>query len=278
MIQYPRIDPTIFSFDVGGFEVALRWYALMYILGYLFGTQIVKRRVLRNLFIIKIEDLENFVVHLIVGMLLGARVFYVIFYHPSYYLENPMDIPKIWMGGLSFHGAAVGMMVACARFAKTRGLPFYMATDALAYASCLGLFFGRMGNFINGELFGRASAVPWAMVFPTDPLQLPRHPSQLYQGLTEGLLLYLVLRIYQNWRIRRFSLHVGEVGGLFLLGYGVFRFLVEYTRQPDEQLGLLWGGFSMGQYLCFAMILGGLGVLLHTIKFMPLYKDPKLKI
>jgi phosphatidylglycerol:prolipoprotein diacylglycerol transferase len=207
------------------------------------------------------HDLDALIGYLIAGMLLGARLVYAIVYEPSHYLDDPLEFFRIWHGGLSFHGAVLGMTFACAIFARRREVPFWDVADTLALAGAPGLFFGRLGNFINGELYGRASSVPWSMVFPSDPLQVPRHPSQLYEAVGEGLLLFLMLRALERRSVAHGWYRPGLLAGAFLIGYGVVRFLLEFTRQPDRQLGLVLGPFSMGQLLSSTMIVIGLGVL-----------------
>ncbi len=286
MISYPEwISPNLISVSlpvVG--ELAIRWYSVMYLVGYVFGFFIFRKRVREGLFRIREEDLDSFISHLIVGMLIGARVFYVLFYNFHEYSVDPMQILAIWKGGLSFHGAAVGMTVGCFIFARKRKVSFFEVTDAMALAGALGVFFGRIGNFINGELYGRPTDVAWAMVFPTDPHEMARHPSQIYQSLTEGLLLFIILWNLQAWALKNQRYRPGLIGGSFLIGYGVFRFFLEYTREPDAQLGLLLGGlFSMGQILCFFTALAGLLVLGYTQKTQPILvpfakaKGPKNK-
>jgi phosphatidylglycerol---prolipoprotein diacylglyceryl transferase len=280
MISYPDwISPNIISLSlpvVG--DLAIRWYSVMYLVGYVLGFFIFRKRVREGLFRIREVELDSFISHLIIGMLIGARVFYVIFYNFHEYSVDPLQIFAIWKGGLSFHGAAVGMTIGCWLFGRRYKVSFFEVTDSMAIAAALGVFFGRWGNFINGELYGRPTDVAWAMVFPTDPHQLARHPSQIYQSLTEGLLLFLILWAMQRWSLKRQSYRPGLIGGSFLLGYGTFRFLVEYTREPDAQLGLLLGGyFSMGQILCFFMALAGILVLAYTQKTQPILVPKPLK-
>lgn len=273
MISYPNISPEIFSFEVPGIGIiALRWYAVMYLLGYMIGFKIFKKRADKGLLNLSYQDLESYISYLIVGMLLGARTFYVLFYNLDYYKENLSEILFVHHGGLSFHGAVVGMVIASFIFGKKKGVHFYALGDTLGYACTPGLFLGRIGNFINAELYGRPSSAPWAMVFPTDSLALPRHPSQLYQGLTEGLLLFLFIRYYEAKKIKSKTLRRGEVGGIFLVGYAILRFLIEYTRQPDEQLGLVLASLSMGQILCLVMGAIGVVILIHSHKTQPYYK------
>ncbi len=267
MIILPKFSPEIFS--VG--PLAIRWYSLMYLIGYVVGFQIAKKRIQRGLLKITREALDSWITYMVVGMLLGARVFYVVFYNWSYYMDHPEEILMFWLGGLSFHGAAAGMIVSSWLFAKKNKITFFSATDTLAITAGPGLFLGRIGNFINGELFGRETSVPWAMVFPTDPQHLPRHPSQIYQGLTEGLLLWFILNYIQNKAIKEGRFRHGLVGGSFLLGYGLIRFLIEFTREPDAQVGYLFSWITMGQILCIAMMLAGAYVLYRC------RKDPIIK-
>ncbi|HEX4634483.1 MAG TPA: prolipoprotein diacylglyceryl transferase, partial [Gemmatimonadales bacterium] len=194
------------------------------------------------------------------GMFLGARLMYAIVYQPGHYLGNPIEIVRIWHGGLSFHGAVMGMTVASGVFARVHRVPFWQLADTLALAGTPGLFFGRLGNFINGELYGRVTTVPWAMVFPADPQRLPRHPSQLYEAVVEGVVLFLLLRVLEHRARARGWYRPGVIAAGFLVGYGAFRWMLEFTREPDSQLGLVAGPFSMGQMLCVAMIVAGIAV------------------
>jgi phosphatidylglycerol:prolipoprotein diacylglycerol transferase len=259
-IPYPRIPPDIIR--VGPF--ALRWYGLMYVVGYMVGIRIARRRVRRGLMPCAEREIDSLVVYLVIGMLLGARLVYVFVYDPGHYAAHPLDAVALWHGGLSFHGAVLGMAAASALFARRHHVPFWTVADTLALAGAPGLFFGRLGNFINAELYGRPTDVPWAMVFPTDPLRLPRHPSQLYEALGEGVLLFLVLRTLERVAVRGGWYRPGLLAGTFLVGYGVIRFLIEFTRQPDIQLGFVLGPFSMGQLLSATMIVIGVAVLRPT--------------
>lgn len=256
-IPYPQIPPEILR--VG--PVAIRWYAIMYVVGYVVGYRIARGRIARGLVSMDRSSLDSLVGYLIVGMLVGARLTYALVYEPAHYLSAPLDILKVWRGGLSFHGAVIGMTLASAIFAHVRRISFWGVADTLALAGTPGLFFGRIGNFINAELYGRPSNMPWAMIFPTDPLRLPRHPSQLYEALCEGVLLFFVLRGIELRGVREGWYRLGKLAGAFLVGYGVIRFLLEFTRQPDAQLGLVLGPFSMGQLLSTVMILLGGAVL-----------------
>jgi phosphatidylglycerol:prolipoprotein diacylglycerol transferase len=202
-------------------------------------------------------------------MLLGARIVYVLVYDRAHYAARPLDALAVWHGGLSFHGAAIGMAAAMWLFARNHRVPFFTVADTVALAAPPGLFFGRLGNFINGELYGRPSNVPWAMIFPRDPAHVPRHPSQLYEALLEGLLMFAFLYLLERRAVRGGWYNPGLLGGAFLIAYGVVRFLVEFTRQPDVQLGFVLGPFSMGQLLSSLMIIAGVVVLFFAYRRAP---------
>ena len=254
-IPYPHIPPVIFSIG----PLALRWYGVMYAVGYALGYRLVRTRTARAILSISRADLDSWIGYLVIGMLVGARLTYVAVYDRPAYMRDPVEILRVWHGGLSFHGAVLGMLIACTLFAHVHKLRFLAVADLLALAGTPGLFFGRLGNFINGELYGRPSNVPWAMIFPTDPLHVPRHPSQLYEALAEGVLLGLIIWTLARWSLARGWYRSGLLASAFLIGYGAFRFLLEFTRQPDAQLGLIVGPFSMGQLLSIGMpVLGSL--------------------
>ncbi|MCL2458054.1 MAG: prolipoprotein diacylglyceryl transferase [Desulfobulbus sp.] len=254
MLTYPTIDPVLLA--VGPFQI--RWYGLMYVIGfaaaYLLVLYQAKRfhwRQMRD----RLDDLHLF---LILGVVLGGRLGYVVFYNPAYYLAHPLDIPAIWAGGMSFHGGGLGALLAGYLFCRHTGLDFWKAADLVCVTVPIGLFFGRLGNFINGELFGRITAVPWGMVFPEGG-PLPRHPSQLYEALLEGLVLFVLLWIVKAkpWQSASSSRWPhGSILALFLGLYGCFRFWVEFVREPDPQIGLIGSTFSMGQLLCLVMVVG----------------------
>ncbi|MEO7217803.1 MAG: prolipoprotein diacylglyceryl transferase, partial [Gemmatimonadaceae bacterium] len=205
--------------------------------------------------------------YLVIGMLVGARLTYAVVYDRPAFARDPVEILRVWHGGLSFHGAVLGMILACALFARVHKVRFLAIADLLALAGTPGLFFGRIGNFINGELYGRPSDVPWSMIFPTDPLHIPRHPSQLYEALAEGVLLGLIIWMLARRSLARGWYRSGLLAAAFLIGYGAFRFLIEFTRQPDAQLGLILGPLSMGQLLSVGMPV--LGSLLLIFVFVP---------
>lgn len=265
-IPYPHIRPEIFR--IGPF--ALRWYGIMYLIGYAVGIVIAKRRVRRGLVPFNEAAVDSLVVYLLVGMLLGARLVYVLLYDFAAYKTHPLDAFAIWEGGLSFHGAVLGMGIACIVFARRYRVPFWTVADTFALGGTQGLFFGRLGNFINGELYGRPTNVPWAMVFPADRLHLPRHPSQLYEAFGEGLLLFGILWLLERRAVKQGWYRPGLLSGAFLIGYGVIRFLLEFTRQPDPQLGFIIGPFSMGQLLSALMIIAGAIILALT------YRNPRV--
>jgi phosphatidylglycerol---prolipoprotein diacylglyceryl transferase len=257
VIPYPRIPPTIVS--VGPF--AIRWYSLMYVVGYVLGYRLVLKRIESGRSRLTRADLDNLIWYLVVGMLLGARVIYVTVYGRGEYAAHPLEVFAVWRGGLSFHGAILGMTVAIILFARRYRFPVLEITDVVALCGTPGLFFGRLGNFINGELYGRPTNVPWAMIFPSDPSHLPRHPSQLYEAFAEGVLLSALLWWVDGFVRARGYDRPGLITGLFLVGYAVIRFSLEFARAPDAQLGFVLGVLSMGQLLSMIMFLVGVTLL-----------------
>ncbi len=264
-IPYPQIPPDIFRLG----PLRIRWYGVMYVVGYAVGYRIIKRRVARGMVRLTGRELDALIGYLVTGMLVGARIMYAVAYQPGHFLRDPLELLAIWHGGLSFHGALIGIALAAMLFARVHRLAFWRLADTLAMASTPGLFFGRLGNFINGELYGRVTTVPWAMVFPTDPQQLPRHPSQLYEAVVEGLVLFFVLRDIERRETAQRWYRPGLVAAAFLCGYGAFRFLLEFTRQPDPQLSFVLGPFSMGQLLSAAMVVVGVTLLRARIRLPP---------
>lgn len=250
------IDPVIFS--LGPLQV--RWYGAMYVIGFLVGGAILKHLCDKKFWPLPKEAIDKYITWIIIGMFLGARIFYTFIYNWDYYSDNLGDIFAVWKGGLSFHGAVVGMCIATWLFAKKHQLHFFQIADCMAVAGSPGLFFGRMGNFINGELYGRVTDSWAGVVFPGSG-PFPRHPSQLYEGVLEGILLFVIL--YAVHKRERFY---GVASSTFLLGYGVFRFIVEFFREPDSQLGYYFGYFTMGQILCFLMIIGSFFMLMYAKK------------
>ena len=249
-IAFPNIDPVIFH--VGSF--AIRWYAVAYIVG-LFGGMIYMRWLVThpptNVTRTQVDD---FFLWALIGVILGGRLGYVLFYKADYYFSHPSEIYRTWEGGMSFHGGLLGVTVAIIVFARHAKINMWSLADGVGCAAPIGLGLGRLANFINGELWGRASDVPWAMVFPSGGPE-PRHPSQLYQAALEGLVLFVVMHLL--WRNDRVRAHPGTLTGAFWIGYGVFRIVGELFREPDEFLGFLIGGATMGQLLSIPMILFG---------------------
>ena len=251
MLIHPQFDPA--AIRIGSF--AIHWYGLMYLMAFAQFLLLGRLRIRAPRYQAMgwtYKDLEDLLFAGVLGVVLGGRLGYTLFYMPSYYLTHPLDILKIWEGGMSFHGGLLGVLLALYWFAKKRKTTFFVVSDLVAPLVPFGLAFGRLGNFINGELWGRPTDLPWAIVFPMVD-SIPRHPSQIYQLLGEGILLGVVLWMYSSKQRR-----VGQVSGLFLLGYGTCRFLAEYAREPDAFLGLLGLGLSMGQWLCVPMILFGI--------------------
>jgi len=249
-IPFPHISPI--AIGIGPFK--LRWYGLMYAAGYTLGFFLARHRIDTGRSPLDLAALDRLIGYLVFGMLIGARLTYVLIYDRAEYAAHPLEIIAIWRGGLSFHGAIIGMAAACALFSRRRKIALLDITDLVALCGAPGLFFGRLGNFINAELYGRPTTVPWAMIFPTDPLAVPRHPSQLYEALGEGALLGVALWIIDSIARRRGAYRRGFDTALFLVGYGVIRFLIEFTRQPDAQLGFVLGPFSIGQLLSVIMV------------------------
>jgi phosphatidylglycerol:prolipoprotein diacylglycerol transferase len=248
MLNFPNINPNII--EIG--PIKLRWYGLMYVLGFLASYILIAKQKKAKQIGLQGALLQDLILYLAIGMILGARFGYLLFYQiPNFrdYVQNPLEIFAIWHGGMSFHGGLLGALLAGVFFCRRRQLPYWQVADAVAVTVPIGLGLGRLGNFINGELFGRAGTVPWAMVFPLGG-SVPRHPSQLYEAFLEGLLLFVIL-----WMLKDRPFRPGAMVCFFLAGYGLFRFITEFFRQPDPQVGLFWGMISMGQILCLAMIL-----------------------
>ncbi len=253
MIPYPRVDPVFFSIG----PLAFRWYGLMYALAFLFATAFTSRAAKRGGVRLTAEQVSDLVFHAAIGVILGGRLGYALIYNPGYYLHHPLGILAVWEGGMSFHGGCVGGLVAGWIFCRRRALAFYAVADVSMVSVPVGLGLGRLGNFINGELVGRATDVPWCMIFP-DAGPECRHPSQLYQAGLEGVALFLILRYLYGKALAR-----GVTFWAFFVFYGLFRFLVEFFRQPDAHIGFVLGPFSMGQMLSLPMCVLGLVMALR---------------
>ncbi|MFD1341710.1 prolipoprotein diacylglyceryl transferase [Litorisediminicola beolgyonensis] len=287
-LPFPPVSPELFSIELFGMEFALRWYALAYIVGLLIAWRLASMAVRRahlwpdNRPPTNPEGVEDLLTWVILGVILGGRLGFVFFYQPSYYLSHPGEILAVWQGGMSFHGGLIGVTVAALIWALRRRAPLLSTADMMALATPPGLLLGRLANFVNAELWGRPTDLPWGVVFPGEAAQAcgqlatelcARHPSQLYEALLEGLLLGAVL-LWLAFRTRALS-HPGRVTGIFIAGYGAARFLVEFVRQPDAQfvspgnpLGLAWevGGYglTMGQILSLPMIALGLWLVFRA--------------
>jgi phosphatidylglycerol:prolipoprotein diacylglycerol transferase len=267
VIPYPNIHPEIFSvgpFAIGNWSLgpfAVRWYALAYIAGLIIGWRYCLALAKKPPQIARAQDIDDFLVWATLGVVLGGRIGYILFYNFDQYAAHPIEMLYLWRGGMSFHGGALGVLCAIVLFCRQRGIPMVAFADIIVCAVPIGLFFGRIANFINGELWGRVTDVPWAMVFPTGGPE-PRHPSQLYECFLEGAVLFTLL-----WALQRFTparQRPGTLTGVFLIGYGIARIIVEFFRQPDAQLGFLFWGITMGQLLSVPLLLVGLWLVLRA--------------
>jgi len=255
-IPFPAIDPVAISFG----PIAIRWYALAYIVGLLIGWRYCLALAGRPPYLVVRQDVDDFLVWATLGVVLGGRIGYVLFYKPGYYVFHPLEALYVWHGGMSFHGGALGVTIAIVWFTRARKIPLFAFSDIITEAIPIGLFFGRIANFINGELFGRPTQVPWAMVFPNGG-SMPRHPSELYEAFCEGILLFLLLFAAERLGVRQ---RPGIVTGLFLAGYAVARMSGELFRQPDPQLGYLVFGMTMGQLLSVPLLIAGVAIVLRA--------------
>ena len=251
MLVHPDIDPIAFAIG----PLAVRWYGLMYLAGFAAGWWLGLSRIKRGVAPVSSIQLDDLLFHAVLGVILGGRLGYVLFYKPGYYAAHPLEIFALWQGGMSFHGGLLGVMAAMLFAARRHGIDYLRLMDFVAPLCPLGLAAGRMGNFINGELWGRVTDLPWGMVF-RGAGDAPRHPSQLYQFALEGIALFALL-----WWFSSRPRPLGQVSAVFLIGYGAFRFLAEFAREPDAFLGTLAFGMTMGQWLCVPMIAGGLWLL-----------------
>ena len=248
-----NLDPVLIDF---GF-IVIRWYSLAYIFGIILGWWLGKKiinHIIEDVNLkFNIKEFDDLITYLIFSIIIGGRLGYILFYNLGYYIANPFDIFKVWEGGMSFHGALLGIIVGTYLFSKKKNVPVYFLLDIIACVSPIGIFLGRLANFINGELIGKVTTVSWAVIFPAID-SLPRHPSQLYEAVLEGAVLFLIL----NSLILRRGYKIGTCSYLFLIYYGIFRIISEFFRQPDPQLGYLFNLLSMGTLLSILMIIAGL--------------------
>jgi phosphatidylglycerol:prolipoprotein diacylglycerol transferase len=271
VLPFPAIDPVMFS--IGPF--AIRWYALAYIVGILAGwlyarSIIASKRIWGGQAPLTVVDFDDFIIWVTLGIILGGRVGYVLFYNFAHFTTHPLEILELWNGGMSFHGGFIGTGIAIILFALRRGVPMLSLSDVVTAVAPIGLFLGRLANFINGELWGRPTDVWWAMVFPNGG-PIPRHPSQLYEAALEGVVLFagLTALVWMGGALKR----PGLVTGAFATGYGVARIVCELFREPDVQLGFLWRGLTMGMLLCIPLILVGVVLLGHALTREPAAKN-----
>jgi phosphatidylglycerol:prolipoprotein diacylglycerol transferase len=273
-LPFPNFDPVLIQ--LGPF--AIRWYALAYIVGILLGW-LYARTIIRNERLwggpapMKVIDYDDFIVWVTLGVILGGRLGYVLFYNPSYFAAHPLEALQLWKGGMSFHGGFTGCVAAVVLFAKKRGIPILSLGDVTCAVGPIGLFLGRLANFINGELWGRPAEVSWAMVFPGGG-PLPRHPSQLYEAALEGLLLLLLLLLLvRGGALKR----PGLITGAFASGYAIARTVAEFFREPDPQLGFLWGGLTMGMVLSLPLFLFGAVLIVRALRRPALNAAPAVR-
>ena len=260
-----KINPVIF--EIGGFK--LQYYGLMYIVAFAITYMLVLYRIKREKeFSVSGEEIQNLIMYMIIGLIVGARLGYVLFYNLSYYVRNPLEIflpfsfsngiTLTGISGMSFHGGLIGILVSSWIYTRKSGVKFWAMADLFVPAIPLGYTFGRLGNFINGELYGRITSAPIGMYFPLAPGSHLRHPSQLYEAFFEGIFLFIVL-----WNLRKVQKPRGAMLAFYLIGYGIVRFFIEYFRQPDAHIGFIFMSFSMGQLLCGLMVAGGVGLYLY---------------
>jgi phosphatidylglycerol:prolipoprotein diacylglycerol transferase len=256
VLLFPQFDPFIIHYGAFG----VRWYALSYIAGLVLGWRLVRRLVQRAPAVATALQVDDFLTWATLGVVLGGRLGYVLFYQPSFFLQHPSQIFAVWTGGMSFHGGMLGVTIAVIWFCRRQKIPILGFADRIAVAAPIGLGLGRLANFINGELWGRPAPdwLPWAMIFPTGG-PVPRHPSQIYEALLEGLVLFVVMLVLA--RREALLARFGTLTGIFLIGYALCRITVEFFREPDAFLGFLFAGATMGQLLSLPMLLAGIGLI-----------------
>jgi phosphatidylglycerol:prolipoprotein diacylglycerol transferase len=269
-LPFPAFDPILVQIG----PIAIRWYALAYIVGIL-GGWVYARSIIRAEGLwagkapLTVVDFDDFILWVTLGIILGGRLGYVLFYNPAYFAAHPVEIVQLWKGGMSFHGGFLGCVIAVIGFARWRGIPILSLGDIVCAVAPIGLFLGRIANFVNAELWGRTTDVPWAFVFPgAGPL--PRHPSQLYEATLEGLVLFVALAFMMRMGALK---RPGMILGAFSLGYGMARTICELFREPDAQLGFLWGGLTMGMLLSLPLMIVGIVLIVAARRTKPMQQQ-----
>jgi len=256
MIPYPKIEPVLFSIG----PIHVRWYGIMYVLGFIACYFLLQKQERSKQIGLVGAAVQDLIFYLAVGVIAGGRLGYILFYQYNdllAYIKNPLEIIATWHGGMSFHGGLLGCVIAVWIFSRRKAMPFAALADSVIVTCPVGLGLGRLGNFINGELFGRPGNVPWAMIFPAGG-PIPRHPTQLYESFAEGLLLFIIM-----WSLRKKPFKDGMMVGFFLIFYGILRFIIEFFKEPDPQIGFLLTYFTMGQVLCIAQIAAGVVLIFY---------------
>ena len=254
IIIQPSIDPVLIS--IGFLDI--RWYSLSYIFAFIFGSILIKKLNKQSFNLLSSTQIDKFFIWAVIGVIIGGRLGYVFFYQPKLFFSNPFYLFEIWKGGMSFHGGLIGMILSIYVFAKKNNINFFYLSDLVSIVAPIGLFLGRISNFINTELYGRVTDFPFAFIYPLIDNN-PRHPSQLYEALFEGIVLFFILYLY--FIKNREKNLIGNISAYFLIIYSIFRFLIEYLREPDFHLGLFFNYFSMGQILCIPIFLTGIFIL-----------------
>ena len=257
--EFPAISPVIFAIG----PIAVRWYSMAYLIGIVAAWLLILRLIKKYDLPLTRQQVEDTVFFTTIGIVVGGRLGYVLFYGGEYYLQNPLKIFAIWQGGMSFHGGAIGAVMGILYTAYSRKVNFWLLTDMAALFAPIGIFLGRIANFINDELWGRVSTVPWAVKFPSGGY-LPRHPSQLYEAITEGLLMFIILNLL--WKKEFVRTHYGIISSIFLIIYGISRICMEFFREPDAQIGFIVNNITMGQLLSLPFLILGLYILNKSIK------------
>jgi len=252
----PSINPVVMSL---GF-IDIRWYSLAYIFAFILGSVIIKRLNSGSYRLLSDDKIDKFFIWAIIGVIIGGRTGYVLFYQTNLFFTKPTYILEIWNGGMSFHGGLIGMILSIYLFSLKYKIQFFYLSDLVSLVAPIGLFLGRISNFINTELYGRVTDFPLAIIYPLIDKN-PRHPSQLYEAFFEGIILFIILLYYFSKKPKKYN--IGNISGLFLIFYSIFRFLIEYLREPDYHLGLIFYYFSMGQLLCIPFLLAGIWILVR---------------